>query len=49
MMEAILLSSHGESDQADKLIDQALDLLPQDNYFSRSLLCYIMRLHIQCR
>jgi len=35
-MEAILLSSHGQSEEADALISQALNLLPQDNYFSRS-------------
>jgi LuxR family maltose regulon positive regulatory protein len=36
MMQAILLSSRGQADQADVLIDEALEILPQDNYFSRS-------------
>ena len=36
MMQAILLSSRGKAEQADGLIQEALDILPQDNYFSRS-------------
>jgi LuxR family maltose regulon positive regulatory protein len=36
MMQAILLSSRGKADQADALIQEALEILPQDNYFSRS-------------
>ena len=36
MMQAILLSSRGKADEADPLIQEALDILPQDNYFSRS-------------
>ncbi|HOF25214.1 MAG TPA: hypothetical protein PK982_02995, partial [Anaerolineaceae bacterium] len=36
MMQAILLSSRGKAEQADGLIQEALDILPQDNYFLRS-------------
>jgi LuxR family maltose regulon positive regulatory protein len=36
MMQAILLSSHGKAEQADRLIQEALEILPQDNYFLRS-------------